>query len=158
MRNAAEGNIAEVKLGKLAEEKGQSEEVKKFGKRMVEGHGKAQDELKQIGSRERINLPTDWSRKHAETYDRLAKLSGPAFDKAYARDMVQDHEQDINEYKRATHFDGEEQFAETVCARDAAHPGVAFARSQANGGTGFAGRRRQGQGQRRLFAKVSHST
>jgi putative membrane protein len=102
LRNAAEGNIAEVKLGKLAEEKGQSEEVKKFGKRMVEDHGKAEEELKQIGSRERINLPTDWSRKHAETYDRLAKLSGPAFDKAYARDMVQDHEQDINEYKRAT--------------------------------------------------------
>ena len=102
LRNAAEGNIAEVKFGKLAEEKGQSEEVKKFGKRMVEDHGKANEELKQIGSREGINLPTDWSRKHAQKYDALAKLSGPEFDKAYARSMVQDHEQDINEYKQAS--------------------------------------------------------
>jgi putative membrane protein len=102
LRKAAEGNIAEVKFGKLAEEKGQSEEVKKFGKRMVEDHGKANEELKQIGSREGINLPTDWSRKHADKYNQLARLSGAAFDKAYARDMVMDHEQDISEYKRAT--------------------------------------------------------
>src|SRR5882757_10991740 len=67
-RNAAEGNIAEVKFGKLAEEKGQSEEVKKFGRRMVEDHGKAQEELKQVSARERFNLPTDWSRKHADKY------------------------------------------------------------------------------------------
>jgi len=58
--------------------------------------------LKQIGSREGINLPTDWSRKHAQKYGALAKLSGPEFDKAYARSMVQDHEQDINEYKQAS--------------------------------------------------------
>jgi putative membrane protein len=102
LRNAAEGNIAEVKFGKLAEEKGQSEEVKKFGKRMVEDHSKANEELKQIGSKEGINMPTDWSHKHAQKYDALAKLSGPEFDKAYARSMVQDHETDINEYKQAS--------------------------------------------------------
>ena len=47
-------------------------------------------------------MPTDWSHKHAQKYDALAKLSGPEFDRAYARSMVQDHEQDITEYKQAS--------------------------------------------------------
>ncbi|HXN52432.1 MAG TPA: DUF4142 domain-containing protein [Candidatus Acidoferrum sp.] len=102
VREAAEGSMAEMKLGQLAEEKGQSDEVKRFGKRMVEDHTKALDELKQIAVQEGINLPTDVSRKDAETYDRLAKLSGPEFDKAYAQEMVRDHQKDVAEFKRAT--------------------------------------------------------
>jgi putative membrane protein len=101
-RDAAEGNMAEVKLGQLAEEKGQNPEVKKFGKRMVEDHSKANDELKQVGAKEGINLPSDVGRKEAATYERLSKLSGPEFDKAYAQEMVKDHVKDVNEFKRAT--------------------------------------------------------
>jgi putative membrane protein len=102
VREAAEGGMAEVKLGQLAEEKGQSEEVKKFGQRMVQDHTKANDELKQIGSQEGINLPTDVSRTDAEKYDRLAKLSGPEFDRMYAQEMVKDHEKDVTEFKKAS--------------------------------------------------------
>ena len=32
-------------------------------------------------------------------YDRLAKLSGEAFDRAYARDMVRDHRGDLIEFR-----------------------------------------------------------
>jgi putative membrane protein len=102
VREAAEGSMAEVKLGQLAEEKGQSQEVKKFAKRMVEDHTKATDELKQIAGQEGFNLPTDVSRQDAEKYERLAKLSGPEFDKAYAQEMVKDHQKDVSEFKRAT--------------------------------------------------------
>jgi putative membrane protein len=102
VREAAEGSMAEVKLGQLAEEKGQSQEVKKFAKRMVEDHAKATDELKQIAGQEGFNLPTDVSRQDAEKYERLAKLSGPEFDKAYAQEMVKDHQKDVSEFKRAT--------------------------------------------------------
>jgi putative membrane protein len=100
LRNAAEGSMAEVKLGQLAEEKAQAPEVKNFAKRMVEDHSKAVEELKQIGSQEGINLPTDTSHKDAETYNRLAKLSGPEFDRAYAQEMVKDHQKDIAEFKK----------------------------------------------------------
>jgi putative membrane protein len=102
VRDAAEGSMAEVKLGQLAEEKAQSEEVKKFAKRMVEDHSKATEELKQLGMQEGINLPTDVSRQDAEKYERLAKMSGPEFDKACAQEMVKDHEKDVAEFKRAT--------------------------------------------------------
>src|SRR5436305_8593533 len=101
VRNAAEGSMAEVKLGQLAEEKAQAAEVKNFGKKMVEDHSKALEEIKQLGSKEGINMPTDTSHKDAETYNRLSKLSGPEFDRAYSQEMVKDHQKDISEFKKA---------------------------------------------------------
>ena len=38
--------------------------------------------------------------KDKATYDMLSKLSGAAFDRAYARDMVRDHEEDIAEFNK----------------------------------------------------------
>ena len=43
--------IAEVKLSKLAMDKGESTEVKQFARKMVEDHTKAGMELKQIARR-----------------------------------------------------------------------------------------------------------
>src|ERR1700758_5587810 len=74
IRNAAEGNMAEIKLGQLAEEKAQAPEVKNLAKRIVEDHTKAEEELKETAQKEGINLPTDISHKDALTYDRLAKM------------------------------------------------------------------------------------
>jgi putative membrane protein len=34
--------------------------------------------------------------------DKLAKLQGAAFDRAYAREMVSDHKKDIGEFERAS--------------------------------------------------------
>jgi putative membrane protein len=101
IRNATEANMAEIKLGQLAQEKAQAPEVKNVAKRIVEDHTKAQDELKQIAQQESINLPTDISHKDALTYDRLSKLSGPQFDREYTQEMIKDHQKDISEFKRA---------------------------------------------------------
>jgi putative membrane protein len=99
-RKAAEGGLAEVKLGQLAEEKAESPTVKDFGKRMVEDHSKANDELKDAAARENITLPDKLDPQDQATYEQLSKLSGAQFDKAYARDMVKDHRADIAEFKQ----------------------------------------------------------
>jgi putative membrane protein len=99
-RKAAEGGMAEVKLGQLAQDKGQSEAVKDFGKRMVQDHSQANDQLKQAVSSKNIALPEQLSAKDQATYDQLSKLDGAAFDRAYARDMVEDHRMDIAEFKQ----------------------------------------------------------
>lgn len=97
-RYAAEGGIAEVKFGQLAEEKGSSQEVKDFAKLMVTDHTKANDQLKTDADKEKFTLPTDMSKREQTSYDRLSKLSGSAFDRAYARDMVRDHRADVAEF------------------------------------------------------------
>ena len=99
-KEAAQGGMAEVKLGQLAEEKGSNGAVKSFGKRMVDDHSKANDKLKEVASRESITLPSDLSAKDQATYYRLSKLNGVAFDRAYARDMVKDHETDIAAFQK----------------------------------------------------------
>jgi putative membrane protein len=100
VKKAAEGGLAEVELGKLATEKASSDEVKKFGQRMVDDHSKANDQLKQLASSKGIEVPTDLSAKDKATKERLSKLSGEQFDKAYMKDMVKDHTQDVSEFKK----------------------------------------------------------
>jgi putative membrane protein len=98
-QRAAEGNLAEVKLGNLAEQQGTTQTVKDFGKRMVTDHSKAEDALKTAAESSKITLPTTLDGKDQATYDRLAKLSGEAFDRAYAHDMVRDHRGDVAEFR-----------------------------------------------------------
>ncbi|MGB8985687.1 MAG: DUF4142 domain-containing protein, partial [Candidatus Sulfotelmatobacter sp.] len=83
VREAAQGGMAEVELGKLATEKASSPEVKKFGQRMVDDHSKANDQLKEVASSQGITLPSELSAKDEMTEERLSKLSGEQFDKAY---------------------------------------------------------------------------
>ena len=92
--------MAEVKLGRLAMEKGASPTVKQFGKRMVDDHSKATDEMKAIASKKNFPLPTDVDTDAKATYDKLAKLSGTDFDNAYIDAMVKDHDEDVKEFKK----------------------------------------------------------
>jgi putative membrane protein len=100
VKEAAMGGMAEVELGKLAAEKASNADVKKFGQRMVDDHSKANDELKMIAGAKNVTLPSALDAKHKATVDRLSKLSGDAFDRAYMRDMVADHVQDVAAFKR----------------------------------------------------------
>jgi putative membrane protein len=87
MKKAAKGGMMEVAMGQVAEQKGQSEDVKSFGKRMVADHGKANDELKSIASKKGFQLP---SKEHSVKW---------TSDKAYIEAMVKDHEKDLAEFK-----------------------------------------------------------
>jgi putative membrane protein len=98
VKKAAQGGLAEVELGQLATQKGSTEEVKKFGQRMVDDHSKANDQLKQVAAQEHINLPTQPSARDRATKARLEKLSGEQFDRAYMADMVKDHRTDVAEF------------------------------------------------------------
>lgn len=96
---AAEGGLAEVELGKLAKDKASSDQVKEFAKRMVDDHSKANDELKSIAQSKSITLPSAVNAKDKALNDRLSKLSGEQFDRAYMRHMVQDHRKDVAAFR-----------------------------------------------------------
>jgi putative membrane protein len=97
---AAQGGMGEVELGKIAAQQGTSDEVKKFGQRMVEDHGKGEDELKTIAQRRGITLPSDVDSKDKALMTRLSKLHGTTFDRTYIRNMVTDHKQDVAAFRR----------------------------------------------------------
>jgi len=96
---AATGGMAEVKLSKLAMDKGQSMEVKQFARKMVEDHTKANMELKQIAEKKSLAVPTTLDEKHQKVYDKLVKLNGSDFDKEYMRTMATDHDDTVKLFK-----------------------------------------------------------
>jgi putative membrane protein len=97
---AAQGGLAEIKLGRLAAEKGSSADVKAFGQQMVDDHGKANQQLKSTLESEGMTLPSDVNGKQQAMYDRLSKLSGAQFDAEYVKDMLMDHEEDVKDFKK----------------------------------------------------------
>lgn len=97
---AAQGGMAEVKLGQLAADKASNPDVKAFGQKMVDDHTKANDQLKSVAGNENMTLPTDINAKDQAEYDKLSKLSGADFDKAYMKNMVKDHEMDVKDFQK----------------------------------------------------------
>ena len=98
--DAAQGGLAEVQLGQLAQQNAQSQDVKDFGKKMVDDHTKANDQLKDVAQKAGMTLPTDINAKDKADMARLQKLQGAEFDKAYMKHMVMDHTKDVNEFKK----------------------------------------------------------
>lgn len=99
-KQAAEGGAAEVKLGQLAQEKGSNDAVKDFGKMMVNDHTEAGEQLKSIAAQQNIKLPDELNKHDQGVYNKLSKLSGEAFDRAYAKEMVNDHRKDIDDFQQ----------------------------------------------------------
>ena len=96
---AARGGMAEVEMGRLAAQKGQSADVKRFGERMVTDHSKANEELKQLAAQKGVTLPAGPSDMQKQEMDRLSKLSGAAFDREYMKLMVEDHDKDVKDFQ-----------------------------------------------------------
>lgn len=96
---AAKGGMAEVELGKIGAERGSSPEVKSFGQRMVDDHGRAGEELKTLARNKSITLPADIDAKDKALRDRLLELSGDGFDRAYMAAMLDDHRKDVSAFR-----------------------------------------------------------
>ena len=98
--NAAKGGMMEVEMGRMAAEKATSPDVKQFGQRMVDDHSKANDELKAIASGKGMTLPAAVDAAGKAKMDKMSKLTGAAFDRAYMADMVKDHKKDVAEFRK----------------------------------------------------------
>jgi putative membrane protein len=99
LRNAAEGGMAEVKLGQLAVQKGNSDDVKAFGQKMVDDHTALNNQMAPIADSMGVRVPKELNKKDQASYDRLSSLSGDDFDKEYLTMMVKDHHKDLHDFR-----------------------------------------------------------
>jgi putative membrane protein len=93
-KKAAAGGLTEVELGKIAEQNGGSQEIKDFGAKMVDDHGKANDNLKAVAAKDSLTIPDKPNEEQQAMIDKLGKLTGKEFDHAYTHAMVKAHIQD----------------------------------------------------------------
>jgi len=100
VKTAAMDGMAEVEHGRLAAQNAASADVKQFGQRMVDDHGKANTELQSIASQKNITLPKELDAKHKAMHDKLAKMNGAAFDSAYMTHMASAHKEAVSLFQR----------------------------------------------------------
>ena len=99
---AANGGMAEVELGMLAQEKATNVKVKDFGAMMVKDHTKVNNELMALAKSKGITLPNAIDNDEQKVKNDLSAKSGAEFDKAYVKNMIDDHKGDIKEFEKAS--------------------------------------------------------
>ena len=100
IETAAMNGMAEVEMGKLAQQKAANQQVKDFGARMAQDHGKANDELKALAGSKGVQLPAAVDAAHQRKMEHMQRLAGADFDRAYMKDMLEDHKKDVAEFRR----------------------------------------------------------
>jgi putative membrane protein len=100
VKDALKGGMAEVKLGQLAAQKGNSDDVKQFGQKMVDDHTKLGDQMKGVAGQIGVTPPTMITPMDKALETKLEALSGDAFDKAYIQAMVKDHRKDLMDFNK----------------------------------------------------------
>ncbi len=96
---AATGNLAEVQMGALAQQRASSPDIKQFGERMITDHTKVNDQVKSLAQQKGVTLPTQVTSDEQKEIEKLTGLTGPAFDKEYINRMVKMHEKDVSNFK-----------------------------------------------------------
>lgn len=101
-KEAARGGQFEVNLGNVAQSNSKNAPVQQFGQHMVADHTKAGQDLQAIAARKGATLPADLTSHQQKEIDKLSKLTGPEFDKAYMAVMVRAHKMDEKLFTKAS--------------------------------------------------------
>lgn len=95
----AMGN-AEVELGRLAQDRATHPDVKEFAAMMVREHQAAGEELRRIANNAAANtapMRNDVTEELTELREEMAKLTGRDFDRRYIDEMIDDHEEAVED-------------------------------------------------------------
>ncbi len=99
LREAIQGNLAEVDMGRLAQKRSRNEEIKNFGDMLVQDHSEANTRANAVARQIGLNPPTRPSVKQRLSYGYYASLRGNTFDRQFVKHMVDDHKKDIQAYQ-----------------------------------------------------------
>lgn len=97
---AAYSGMKEIEEGKMAQQKGQSADIKNLGKMMVEDHTAMGEKVKALAAKKNVQLKTALDEEDMDDI-RNNKKTGKDFDRDYASEMVDDHEKAIREFEEA---------------------------------------------------------
>jgi hypothetical protein len=101
LTDAIQINLAEISVGDLAQQKGGSDDVKSFGKMLVDDHTASNAKATSLAQANGVTPPTEPSAADKKKHDELEKLSGAEFDREFAKAMVKGHEEAIAKFEAA---------------------------------------------------------
>ena len=100
MTEAIQGDLAEIQMGKLAQEKGQDDRVKQFGKMLEQDHSENLQKAQQIADQNGLKKPSEPNAMQQRAYRKLSSLPASRFDASFASDAVRDHQKDVSKYQK----------------------------------------------------------
>lgn len=95
IQTAAADGMAEIQLGQMALSKSSNASIKSLAQKIVDDHGKANDQLKTLATSKQITFPTAADADAQKESKKLDALSGASFDKAWSKDMVDGHKKAV---------------------------------------------------------------
>ena len=96
---AAQGDLTEITLSKLALTKTSNPQVRSYAQKMITDHTKMEAQMKPFASQMGVPPPTALNAEHQQALDQLQGLSGASFDKQYVMDMDTDHHATLDVFK-----------------------------------------------------------
>ena len=101
LKEIAQSGQAEVQMGRLAAQKGQSQAVRQFGQKLVQDHSKVNQELKLLASQKGVTLPSDIPIEQQSMLSHLQSLEGAEFDQTFKKHAIEGHEKSIRKFQAA---------------------------------------------------------
>lgn len=89
---AARANNAVVRMAELVEARSENPKVEEFARLVLADHKKAGDKLGEIAKRRNVGVAAGLEQPTKDEVDRLSKLKGPEFDKAFLDAFIRGHE------------------------------------------------------------------
>jgi putative membrane protein len=105
-----ESDQKEIEAGKIAQKQGQSKQVRDYGKMLVKDHTAADKKVISLAKKEKIPL----SANEPGTDEMKNMKAGSTFDDRFARDMVDDHKNDIAEVTEARNNTTDDQLKQLL--------------------------------------------
>jgi putative membrane protein len=99
LKKAIQGNFSEVTLGRVIQNRGSSDQVRRFGAMLVTDHSKGLAQAQDIASRMRLRIPATLTPEARSEQRRLQHLTGRAFDREVRQYMINDHRKDIADFR-----------------------------------------------------------
>ena len=88
-------SVAQTKYAELAEKHAGDPEVKAFARKMAADHQECTKKLLEFAKDLKLGVVAGTEKDQRETEKRLSGLSGAEFDKAYLREVIDDHEKGL---------------------------------------------------------------
>jgi putative membrane protein len=102
LTDAIQINLAEIAVGDLAQKNGGSDDVKAFGKMLVDDHTASNQKATSLAQANGVTAPNEPKPADKEAQQHLATLSGPEFDREFAKAMVKGHKEAIGKFEAAS--------------------------------------------------------
>ena len=99
---AAEIDLAEINIGRLATLRASRQDVRQFANQLVQDHSTNLNQVNQLANRNNWKSGERMDQEHQQLFQKLAALQGPKFDQEFLQNMVAGHKKAAEVFQHAS--------------------------------------------------------